>query len=142
MRLAEPRATLSSNHLRWFYLTRLNHLFRIATFASKHPVLNFGYRAGGNSNFGFKIAGVGAPLTCRSLPHRVCSKINRFASAVGHMASSGQKKLADFGTSNNITISAFTFLINRTKKFLVTYFNSCKFWCSCRGQFRTVFSPT
>jgi hypothetical protein len=44
----------------------------------------------------------------------------------GKAGSSAEKKLADFGTSNNITTSAFTFLINRTKKFLATYYNSCK----------------
>jgi hypothetical protein len=37
-----------------------------------------------------------------------------------------KKKLADFGTLNNITTSAFTFLINLTKKFLATYYDSCK----------------
>jgi hypothetical protein len=40
--------------------------------------------------------------------------------------SSAEKKVADFGTSNNVITSAFTFSINRTKKFLVTYCNSSK----------------
>jgi hypothetical protein len=39
----------------------------------------------------------------------------------GERLSSTEKNVADFGTSNNITTSAFTFLINRTKKLLVTY---------------------
>jgi hypothetical protein len=34
-----------------------------------------------------------------------------------------EKKLADFGTSNNIATSAFNSLINRTKMFLVSYCN-------------------
>jgi hypothetical protein len=38
----------------------------------------------------------------------------------------GGKKSGRFGTSNNILSLAFTFLINRTQKFLVTYYNSCK----------------
>jgi hypothetical protein len=37
-----------------------------------------------------------------------------------------EKKVADFGTSNNITILAFTLLINRTKKFFMPYYNLCK----------------
>jgi hypothetical protein len=37
--------------------------------------------------------------------------------------SSAEKKLADFGTSNNIATSAFNSLINRTKMFLVSYCN-------------------
>jgi len=40
--------------------------------------------------------------------------------------SSAEKKKADFGNLNNIATSAFTFLIYRTKKFLVTYYKSCK----------------
>ena len=39
------------------------------------------------------------------------------------MSSSAEKKLADFGTSNNIATSAFNSLINRTKMFLVSYCN-------------------
>jgi hypothetical protein len=72
----------------------------------------------------------------------------------------GGKKSGRFGTSNNIISLAFIFLINRTQKFLMTYYNSCKirfpfyilvvsysfkklrcFWCSRRGQLRPYFSP-
>ena len=52
-------------------------------------------------------------------------KESRFVSVLTP-SSSAEKKLADFGTSNNITTSAFTSSINRTKKFLVTYCNSSK----------------
>ena len=37
--------------------------------------------------------------------------------------SPAEKKLADFGTSNNIATSVFNSLINRTKMFLVSYYN-------------------
>jgi hypothetical protein len=57
MRITESRATLSSDHLRRHLSDTIKSF---ATFASKHLLLDSGYRAAGNSNFGFNTAGVGA----------------------------------------------------------------------------------